>query len=96
VYRSLTAVTGAPAAAPGSALTSWADPGYQHVIYLSPDQHVHELFYPLAGGAWAVNDLTVMTGAPGAVAGSALTSWADPVIFLAADQHVHELHYATG
>ena len=93
----LTLATQAPLAAAGSALTSWADPGYQHVIYMSADQHVHELFYPLAGGAWAVNDLTIITGAPPAAAGSALTSWADPgyqhVIYMSADQHVHELFH---
>jgi len=44
----LTAAASGPAAVSGSALTSWADPGYQHVIFISADQHVHELFYPLA------------------------------------------------
>jgi hypothetical protein len=93
----LTAVTGGPAAVAGSALTSWADARYQHVIFLSADQHVHELYYPLAGGSWAVNDLTSSTGSPAAAAGSALTSWADAryqhVIFVSADQHVHELRF---
>jgi len=80
----------------GSALTSWADPEYQHVIFVSADQHVHELFYPLAGGAWVVYDLTAVAGSPATVGGSALTGWADPVVFLSPDQHVHELHYAIG
>ena len=88
----LTAVAGGPPAVAGSALTSWADSRYQHVICLSADQHVHELYYPLAGGSWANNDLGAV-----AVAGSALTSWADSryqhVIYLSADQHVHELYY---
>jgi hypothetical protein len=26
---------------------------------------VHELYYPLAGGVWAINDLTALAGAPG-------------------------------
>ena len=99
----LTAVTSAPAAAAGSALTSWADAHYEHVIFISADQHVHELYYPLAGGNWGNNDLTAVTSAPAAAAGSALTSWAGTayqhVIFLSgegvatAGQHVYELYY---
>jgi len=96
----LTLDTGSPAAAPGSALTSWADTRYQHVIYLSPDQHVHELYYPLAGGTWAGGDLTADTGSARAARGSALTSWADTryqhVIYLSADQHVYELYRSVG
>jgi hypothetical protein len=84
----------------GSALTSWADPNFQHVIYLTGDGHVHELYFPIGGSSWAVNDLTQDTGAPSAVAGSALTSWADPnfqhVIYLTADGHVHELYFPIG
>jgi hypothetical protein len=92
----LTALTGSPPITPGSALTSWADPEYQHIIFVSADQHVHELFYPLAGGGWASTDLTAQAGAPATVDRTALTSWADPVVFISADQHVHVLHYATG
>jgi hypothetical protein len=36
-----------PAAA-GSALTSWADANFQHVIFLDGSQHVRELYYPLS------------------------------------------------
>jgi hypothetical protein len=60
-----------PAATPGSALTSWADATYQHVIYLDGSGHVHEMFYPLAGGAWGLNDLTAILTAPPAAPGSA-------------------------
>ena len=93
----LTAVTGSAPAAGGTALASWADARYQHVIYLSADQHVHELYYPLAGGTWSGGDLTAVTASAPAAAGSALTSWADMryqhVVYFSADQHVHELYY---
>ena len=94
--------TGAPAAVAGSALTSWADAHYQHVVYLTSDGHVHELYYPLGatGPRWATTDVIADTGAPAAVAGSALTSWADAhyqhVVYLTSDGHVHELYYPLG
>jgi hypothetical protein len=40
-----TMVSGVPAAA-ASALTSWADPTYLHVIYTDSSGHVHELYRP--------------------------------------------------
>jgi hypothetical protein len=57
---------------------------YQHVVYLTSNGHVHELYYPLGatGPQWATTDLIADTGAPAAVAGSALTSWAGASISL--------------
>ena len=93
---------GAPAAVAGSALTSWADAHYQHVVYLTGDGHVHELYYPLGatGPKWATTDVIAQADASAAVAGSALTSWADAhyqhVVYLTGDGHVHELYYPLG
>ncbi len=91
----LTVSANAPPALP-TALTSWVNSVYQHVIYLSADGHVHELYFKLGTGPWLVNDLTAITGAPQAVPG-ALTSWLDSafqhVAYLSADGHVRELRY---
>jgi hypothetical protein len=31
------------------------------VIYIDGSGHVHEMYYPLAGGAWGLNDLTAVS-----------------------------------
>jgi hypothetical protein len=76
-HNDLTGKTGAPAAAGGSSLAAWVDPSYQHVVYVSADGHVHELYDALGAGSWAHNDLTGKTGAPAAAGGSSLAAWVD-------------------
>ncbi len=100
--KDLTSVAGAPAAAPGSALTSWLTSQKQHVVYLTPDGHVHELYQSTSslgnGGPWMHQEIVSHAGTPTAAAGSALTSWAGTktqhVIYIAAHGHVHELSSA--
>ena len=93
----LTVKVGAAPAMRGSALTSWVDHRYQHVVYVSGDRHVRELYFPLTGGRWKQSDLTVAAAAPPTRPGSALTSWADHkyqhVVFGSADGHIRELYY---
>ena len=93
----LTTAARAPAALAGSALSSWVDPKYQHVAYMSADGHLHELYFRLSGGRWADNDLTTVARTPAALAGSALSSWVDPkyqhVAYMSADGHLHELYF---
>ena len=78
-------------------LTSWVDAKYQHVVYLSADGHAHELYAHLAGGIWRETDLTATARAPGAVPGSALSSWVDAkyehVAYVSGDGHVDELYF---
>jgi len=96
------AAGGAPLAATGSALSSYAfeKQGTRHVIYLGADQHVYELRWDSSG--WHANDLTSAAGgAPLAATGSALSSYAfenqntQHVSYLGTDQHVHELWWAS-
>jgi hypothetical protein len=99
VHNDLTSDTGAPPAVAHSALASWAHRNFQHVVFLTADGHVDELYFPISGGSWALNDLSADTGAL-PVDRHALTSWADPnfqhVIFLTVDGHVHELYFPIG
>ena len=74
-HADLSAATGAPEAAAGSTLTSYAEPSWRHVCYLGGDGHVHELYMGTAGGGWAHADLSAATGAPEAAAGGTLTSY---------------------
>jgi Zinc dependent phospholipase C len=96
--RDVTAATSAPPALPG-ALTSWVDSAYQHVVYISADGHVHQLYFRLGAGPWLANDLTAMLGAPQAIPGG-LTSWVDGryqhIAFFSADGHVRELRSKLG
>ena len=91
----LTAITGAPPAADGSALTSYIWPGYNYkqVAYFTPDGHVWEL--TCNSGNWTKGDLTAITGAPSAATNSALTSYIwngyKQVAYLTPDGHVWEL-----
>lgn len=94
----LTSFTGAPLAAPGSALAANFNPvgNVQEAVYLGSDQHVHQLWY---NGNWNTNDLTVSAGAPLALPGSALSDEFNPisntqhVTYLDIDQHVHVLYF---
>jgi hypothetical protein len=91
--RDLTgSTTGAPAAAPGSALSAYqwvSPPGQQpayvraQVVYLDADGHVHELLSPVppfgrGQPPWTHTDLTQQAGAPSAAAGSALSGYGWP------------------
>ena len=92
---------GAPAAAPGSALTGYVsvNPNQQHVNYLTMDGHVHELVYD---NGWHHRDLTKDAGAPLAAPGSALHGYMSfnpnqqHVNYLGEDGRVYELVYDNG
>jgi hypothetical protein len=67
----VTSAIGAPAVLTGSTPTgySWErDPGgtSQHVIYLSADRHLRELWFGAEGRRWSDGDLTQAAGAPDA------------------------------
>ena len=71
---------------PSSSLHAyWGDDGdNQHIHYTSSDGHVHELYiYP--GRNWAHNDLTALSGAPKARAGSPIGGYTMPD----GSQHIH-------
>jgi hypothetical protein len=93
----LTGSAGAPSAAVGSALTSWVDRKYQHVVYLDPGGTARELYAPAAGGAWKQTDLTKSGGASSAVPGSALSSSVDHtyqhLVYMSGDQGIRELYF---
>jgi len=102
-HANLSAMTAAPPAAAGSSLSgySWAGGKSKQVVYLDGAGHVHEL-YIVAGGKWAHADLTAITGAPPATAGSPLSgySWtagdSKQVVYLDSAGHVHELYIVAG
>jgi hypothetical protein len=68
----------------------------KQVACLDSAQHVHQLFVTI-GTPWAQKDLTVLTGAPPAVARSPLSGYQWPggnseqVVYLDGSGHVHEL-----
>lgn len=94
-HHDLSAETGAPPAADGSALDGYTSPGQQHVNYIGTDNHVHEVVYK--GGAWVHADLTFEASAPPAARGSTLdgyiTSGQQHVNYIGTDRQVHELVY---
>jgi hypothetical protein len=45
------------------------------VVYLDGAGHVHELYVQAGGGGWAHADLSAITGAPAARAGSPLSGY---------------------
>lgn len=97
-HNDLTAAAGAPNAAPGSAIDGYETSfnQQQHVNYMGTDNHIHELYY---SGSWKHNDLTVVAGAPAAVAGSAIDGYQTTfnnqqhVNYMDGNGHVHELYY---
>lgn len=97
-HNDLTALAGAPAAAPGTVVDGYPTTfnNQQHVNYVGADNHVHELVYT---NAWHHNDLTALAGAPNAAAGSALDGYQTTfnnqqhVNYIGTDNHIHELVY---
>ena len=98
----LTLAAGAPAAVRGSAIagyqTDWNQ--QQHVIFVTPDGHINELFFT---GSWQHNDLTVTTGdAPLAMPDGPLDGYVTAfnqqqhINYISQDHHVCELFYDGG
>ena len=100
-HNNLTSLAGAPAADPASSLDGYetAFNSQQHVNFLGPDNHVHELYY---SNGWQHNDLTNAAGAPPATPGSDIDGYATTfnqqqhVNFVGSDNHVHELYFENG
>jgi hypothetical protein len=91
----LNAITGAPNAASGSALTSHIYGNSDNIWYIATDGHIHEFaFY---SNIWHTADITALGGAPIPVAGSKLAGnqngSTDDVYFIAPDPHVHLLWF---
>jgi hypothetical protein len=102
--QDLTAGTGNTLAASGSALAQFFDSfGGQHVVYLGRNQHVYQLYWNDATGAWSNQDLTAATGNTLAASGSSLTAFlgrifsknrdSEDVIYLGANGHVYQLWF---
>ena len=97
VANDLTVSGHAPAAGPGSALTSFvlADK-MPHIVFLDGHQHVDQLFYQ--DHKWVFNDLTASGRAPVAGSGSELNSFVlsdgmPRIVFSDGHQHVDQLFY---
>jgi GH25 family lysozyme M1 (1,4-beta-N-acetylmuramidase) len=97
VFREDAAALGWLAQGTPVALTNWVDRRYQHVIYVSADGHIHELYSLLRERHWQQNDLTVKVGGAPALRGTALTSWVDQryqhVAYISVNRHVCELYF---
>ncbi len=99
----LTAITHGTLASPGSALCGyeWPLENAKQVVYLDGNGHVHELSLT-TGGQWFHADLTQLTNATPAAAGSALVGYAwaagksKQVVYLDIQGHVHELWIVAG
>ena len=102
-HADLSAMTGAPAAAPGGFMSVFAVEAMRskQAVYLTADGHIHELSVAV-GGNWSHADLSVMTDAPAAAPGSFISGFAveamrsKQAVYLTADGHVHELSVAVG
>ena len=98
----LSNLTGAPAAAVGSGLaaTVYSYDQSQHVDYITPDGHVHELAWQ-PNGQWRESDLSSITGASPATPGTSLATYVYPpdassasmrhVDYISTDGHIHDL-----
>ncbi|HKF23372.1 MAG TPA: hypothetical protein VKE93_17500, partial [Candidatus Angelobacter sp.] len=102
--QDLTAATGNTLAETGSALAQFFDSfGGQHVVYLGRNQHVYQLFWDDATGAWSNQDLTAATGNTLAASGTALTAFlgrvfsknrdSEDIIYLGTNGHVYQLWF---
>jgi hypothetical protein len=97
----ITAGSGAPVAAAGSALNSYTDSnGAQHWVFLGADNHVYQaIWIPNVGSGF--QDLTVLGGATLAASGSALTSYEDQSyaqhwLYFDSNQHINQVIWVPG
>jgi hypothetical protein len=97
----VTALTNAPVAESGSALTSVIDSAtnYVHVYYLGTNRQIYELYG--TGTAWHSDDPSSLANAPAAGSGSALTSIIGTgsvihVFYLDAVGNIYELYWLGG
>src|SRR5205823_1284531 len=72
---------------------------HQHVVHVSSDGHVHEIWWDFALPGWHDSDLTQLTGAPNAASTSVVGYVSNQdghqhIIFNGADGHVHEIWWA--
>jgi hypothetical protein len=99
VDQDLTAMAGAPAAAPETGLTSYSfSTADAQIVYVGTNQHVYQLAWLGPGLGWINQDLTAMAGSstPLASPKSAFTSFSlshgtEQVVYQGADQHVYQL-----
>jgi len=85
-------------------MTSWVQSNDgPHVVYADANGHVRQLWYTLATGQWAAQDLTTVPNAVPAGTGSAMTSWVQSndgphFVYADANGHVRQFWYtiATG
>ncbi|AFE06405.1 hypothetical protein COCOR_05489 [Corallococcus coralloides DSM 2259] len=92
---------GAPAAAPGSPLTAFTVKGGEaRVYFVGNSRHVHEL-WENSDGAWAQQDLNLVTNAPAADNDTALTgfatdgTWSHVYYVGDSNRHVIELKFTS-
>jgi hypothetical protein len=91
-------MTGAPAAALGSAIDGYDTTfnNQQHINFMDAGGHVHELYYD---NAWHHNDLTNLAHASAAAPGSSIDGYQTAfnnqqhVNYVGSDSHIHELFY---
>ena len=100
LFRSKDANDNAPPSAIADSALASHDSGGSRVYFIgkdptSGDDHVYEIAW--LGSIWNYTPLTTVTGAPSAIAGSALASHdsgGSRVYFIGNDNHVHELAWA--
>jgi thermitase len=93
-------VTGAPAAASGSGITSLIDTltSQLEIYYVSSNQHVWQIGWTGSRGFFKL-DVTGTTIAPNALSGSTLTALVDSldsgleIYYIGSDQHTHQLQW---
>ena len=95
-YTNLTQAAGAhPTESRILAAYAWEAQKTRHIVYLSPDGHVHELMVSI-GGPWRHQDLTDLTGTPLAQT-SALSGYiwqgggTKQVVYIGTDGDIYEL-----
>ena len=98
----MTNVTGAPAAASGSGITSLMDTltSQLEIYYVASTQHVWQIGWTAPRGFFTL-DVSGTIGAPNAASGTTLTALVDSldsgleVYYSGSDQHTHQLQWTT-
>lgn len=99
--QDVTTLSGAPLAAPATAVTSFKDAiqNQQHVVFEAANGHIYQAYSNANPSQWGMQDITSITGASGAAIATPLVSYCDSatdiqyVFYLGLNQHVNIFYW---
>ena len=99
--QDVTTLSGAPSAAPATAVSSFKDTlqNQQHVVFEAANGHIYQAYSSSNPSSWSFQDVTSITSSGGAAIGTPLVTYSDSttgvqyVFYIGLNQHVNVLYW---